>query len=59
LWKTIEADSYVNDERLIIFMKDEKAVLTAVLANVAYWQPETNAPPVPLMAQCGGFTAKV
>jgi hypothetical protein len=59
--RVVEADHYVYDDKLLVFMRDGTPVLTAILANVTCFYPadETNAPSVPLMAQCGGFTAKV
>ena len=35
-YRTVEADHYVADDRLLVFMKDSKPVFTAVLENVCY-----------------------
>jgi hypothetical protein len=46
-WTIIQADCYTLDERLLVFVKDGHPVLTAILANVLFFEPttETESPP--------------
>jgi hypothetical protein len=51
-WRVIDADDYAIDDHTIIFTKEGRIVLTAILANVAYFETETT-PPLPLSAVAG------
>ena len=38
-YRTVDADCFTIGERFLVFVKGGNPVLTAVLANVAYWHP--------------------
>jgi hypothetical protein len=38
-WRIVAADVYSLDERLVVFLKSNEPVLTAVLANVLFFEP--------------------
>jgi hypothetical protein len=46
-WRTIEADCYTLDERLLVFVRDGNPVLTTILSNVLFFEPiaEIESPP--------------
>ena len=43
-WRTLEADGFTESNNLLVFVKDDKPVLTAVTANLCFFEP---APPEP------------
>ena len=49
LWKSVEADTYAIDERLLLILRDGESVLSCSLPNVAYWHVGETAPHIPLM----------
>jgi len=59
--RVVEAGHYVNDDKLLVFMKDGKPVLTAILSNVTcfYVDDDETAQPLPLGAQVGGYAARI
>jgi hypothetical protein len=58
--RVVEANHYVNDDRLPVFMKDGKPVLTCILTNVTcFYGDDDETAPVPLGAQVGGFAARI
>jgi hypothetical protein len=59
IWRTIEADHVVFNENTLALIKDGRPVFTAVMQNVCYWCEDAEPTPVPLVAQVGGFAARV
>jgi hypothetical protein len=58
--RLVEADSYSVDERTITFKKGDEIVLVAVLQNITCFHVDNDeTQPVPLVAQCGAFVARV
>jgi hypothetical protein len=43
-WRIIDADVYSLDERLVVFLKDSEPILTAVVANVLFFEPVAPEP---------------
>ena len=55
----VEADNYAVDDKLLVFIKDDKPVLTYVLTNITCFCADDETAPVPLVAQVGGFAARI
>jgi hypothetical protein len=52
IWKTLEADHTVFDERTVAFIRGGRPILIASMANVCYRHID-EPQPFPLSAQCG------
>jgi len=58
VYRTVEADHYVIDDRLIVFMRDCEPVLTCVAANVLFFERVSELV-LPLKAQVELFEARL